>query len=496
MRGWLARRGVARAGMAAAAASRAIWDDGGAGGAAAGAAAGGGAWAAEQLARAAAHVAATVGAEPAQPRAELARRAAASKLRSRLVKGVKEAARAGSKDGKAGPRARAPSGKVPPLAYERWACRDALRQDRERGELLLPCSGVPDAGLARDLSRHALGGRAAQEVAAALAKAGKAAAAKLVGGGGGADELERVHCTRRGELFNVTLGHPEAKPYFVVSEAHLDKLQTLYLRNLPPGARSASVDEAEQKFLRALFCLLCRYDAVGGAGYQCAVPAAGFDALREAVCAGGECFASPLNCRTGSYCSAFADVDAPFGSSGNFLDFYPERGSYEANPVFVPETMSAMAEHVEGLLGAAAAGAPSRYGKGGGKRGKPRALSFAVIVPVWRECKFYSALMGSTFRRGEPLMLPADEHVYVDGAQHSRPAAERERPSSYDTAIFFLQTDEAAEKWPVGEQQRTCIRAAMRPLADKGERKGAGGVQDRLREIERRNKRRKLAGTR
>ncbi|MEL7029767.1 MAG: hypothetical protein AAGL49_11285, partial [Pseudomonadota bacterium] len=76
--------------------------------------------AAEQLARAAAHVAATVGAEPAQPRAELARRAAASKLRSRLVKGVKEAARAGSKDGKAGPRARAPSGKVPPLAYERW----------------------------------------------------------------------------------------------------------------------------------------------------------------------------------------------------------------------------------------------------------------------------------------------------------------------------------------------------------------------------------------
>ena len=120
-------------------------------------------------------------------------------------------------------------------------------------------------------------------------------------------------------------------------------------------------------------------------------------------------------------------------------------------------------------------------------------MSFAVVVPVWRECKFYSALMGSTFRRGEPLMLPADEHVYVDGAQHSRPAAERERPSSYDTAIFFLQTDEAAEKWPVGEQQRMCIRAAMRPLADKGERKGGGGVQDRLREIERRNKRRKLA---
>jgi hypothetical protein len=33
--------------------------------------------------------------------------------------------------------------------------------------------------------------------------------------------------------------------------------------------------------------------------------------------------ASPLNARWGSFCSAFADTDAPFGSLGSFFAFRP-----------------------------------------------------------------------------------------------------------------------------------------------------------------------------
>jgi len=34
---------------------------------------------------------------------------------------------------------------------------------------------------------------------------------------------------------------------------------------------------------------------------------------------GFECFASPMNRRHARFCSAFADTDAPFGSSGSLL---------------------------------------------------------------------------------------------------------------------------------------------------------------------------------
>ncbi|CAN0172925.1 unnamed protein product [Phaeothamnion confervicola] len=39
-----------------------------------------------------------------------------------------------------------------------------------------------------------------------------------------------------------------------------------------------------------------------------------------------ECFASPLNCRYSSFCSAFKDVDSRFGSIGSFFEFHPNEG--------------------------------------------------------------------------------------------------------------------------------------------------------------------------
>jgi hypothetical protein len=46
-----------------------------------------------------------------------------------------------------------------------------------------------------------------------------------------------------------------------------------------------------------------------------------FSLLRQQLCVGYECFASPLNAHFGRFGSAFPDVDAPFGSGGSFFRF-------------------------------------------------------------------------------------------------------------------------------------------------------------------------------
>jgi len=189
--------------------------------------------------------------------------------------------------------------------------------------------------------------------------------------------------------------------------------------------------------------MIARYEALSGAGYQIAVGNDGFDVLRERMGVRFECFASPLNCRYSRYCSAFIDTDAAFGSLGDFFSFYPQRGSFEANPPFVPEVMSRMVEHVHNLLYEALG-----------------PLSFVIIVPVWKKIAAWQELVDSTLCRGY-LVLEAKDHGYVDGVQHQR--WERYRPSSFDTAIICLQNPSGAEKWPFDTSVlKNELRAAMR----------------------------------
>lgn len=52
---------------------------------------------------------------------------------------------------------------------------------------------------------------------------------------------------------------------------------------------------------------------VQGGGFQASMGGDAFDVLLTRFGVTMECFASPFNCRYASYCSAFADTDAPFG---------------------------------------------------------------------------------------------------------------------------------------------------------------------------------------
>lgn len=83
---------------------------------------------------------------------------------------------------------------------------------------------------------------------------------------------------------------------------------------------------------------------------QAAVHPEVLDELQRCFSTQLECFASPMNCRWPRFCSMFPDTDAPFGSRGDFFQFCPKGGSFEANPPFDRAFVSSMASHMHNLL--------------------------------------------------------------------------------------------------------------------------------------------------
>jgi phosphorylated CTD-interacting factor 1 len=179
-------------------------------------------------------------------------------------------------------------------------------------------------------------------------------------------------------------------------------------------------------FHSRLFALLLRYKSIQGYGFQSGVGPRVFATLRDTVGVTFEAFASPLNCfHTKGFCSAFPDVDAPFGSRGDFFKAAARktfrRGAIQVNPPFVGGVMSRAAEAIEkALVDADTHDAP---------------LSFVVFVPGWTDEKAWSALTGSRFLKNTFVVAAAD-HGYCDGAAHQRKASFRS--STYDTGVFAL----------------------------------------------------------
>lgn len=200
-----------------------------------------------------------------------------------------------------------------------------------------------------------------------------------------------------------------------------------------------------------LFCVVARYETFSGnsGGIQGAVPHYVFDVLEESLGVSHECFASPLNCHFPSYCSAFPDTDATFGSKGSFFEFTPLSGSFQANPPFVNATMLATAKHVEALLVRAAAAGT--------------ALLFFLIVPAWTDAYFHQLLKGSAFTRAAQTAA-RKEHEYVDGLQHR--VGRSTWGANVDSTWFVLATDAAVRKYDVGPATVEKLTAAFARTVD------------------------------
>ena len=196
-------------------------------------------------------------------------------------------------------------------------------------------------------------------------------------------------------------------------------------------AASGTNDSGRRAFHARLFALLLRYKSIQGYGFQSGVGPRVFATLRAAAGVAFEAFASPLNCyHTKGFCSAFPDVDAPFGARGDFFKLADagafKRGAYQVNPPFVSGVMRRVAETIERVLKAASVNdAP---------------LMFVVFIPGWSDEWAWSALSDSRFLVTKFVVAAAD-HGYCDGAAHQRKASFRS--STYDTGVFALCSPKA-----------------------------------------------------
>lgn len=271
-----------------------------------------------------------------------------------------------------------------------------------------------------------------------------------------------------------------------VHELHFGRLERRWRAEQGiPEARGLSGD-GKRDFLRAAFCMLARYAAAGGASKggcadQAACPNAVFDCLRAMGCE-GECFASPVNARLPRYCSAFHDVDACFGSAGDYtaLDF-SKGGHFEANPPFVAAVVEDMfSTFTKELARADEYDVP---------------LSFTVVLPAWQDAAHGEAseaaqergrvlreMRASAYCAAE-LRLEANEHCYTIGAQHSsgRPRAlaggtwlAELRPAASATMVLWLQSAAGRRKWPITEDATERLRRAFAVGVESGAEPGAG----------------------
>jgi phosphorylated CTD-interacting factor 1 len=278
--------------------------------------------------------------------------------------------------------------------------------------------------------------------------------------------------------------------------SHLAKLRRLYEQQ--PHQRP-------ERFLTRVFNMLMRYETLCSlkAGNQGALPPQLFELLHQQLGVTHECYASPLNCATDtrSFCSLFPDVDRFFGSCGSFFDFElsdqaimpikacsatrPTGGgssssssssssrsgrSFECNPPFDRLSIEACFRRVLRLLAESEMVATE---VGVEARDEQYPLSFFITCPKMEGWDLLSITddnetIPNTSRSTDKcvadflqhnLVLRKGEHHYILGLQH-RPTRgdpggdpgwgqQQFWKATHDTAVFVLQNEAGAKKWPV-----------------------------------------------
>lgn len=303
-----------------------------------------------------------------------------------------------------------------------------------------PRDAMYDRALARKLEAS---GASAAEAKFACKQIGKACA-QAMSKARGALETTRGTNHVRVRTFDVGDGGARkvelacGKVKVEVNATHYAKLRAMYARTA--GSKHVRDEEA---FERAVFCVLARYASLQGTHYkagnmQAAIPPAVFDALFEHFDVSHEMFASPLNARCDTFCSASDATDRVFGSKGSAFDFLPSEGSFEANPPFDEGVIAALGAHLERVLSASKA-----------------PLSFCVIIPRWNDSQAWLRIAKSVYCTSNTT-LKAKEHAFVSGGAGSR--IDQLTASAAATSVLFLQNKAGAKKWPPTPEGIEAIR--------------------------------------
>eukprot|EP00698_Gefionella_okellyi_P015442 TRINITY_DN4356_c0_g3_i1.p1 TRINITY_DN4356_c0_g3~~TRINITY_DN4356_c0_g3_i1.p1 ORF type:complete len:444 (-),score=83.20 TRINITY_DN4356_c0_g3_i1:929-2260(-) len=302
-------------------------------------------------------------------------------------------------------------------------------------DMLLPSRADDvDAGLHAELLKERVSDAVASNVCIRLAAEARKYAAKLALLRPEEPPCSTAQATVEISGDTVTVSYSEQR--YKLHKAYYEKLQVMYRRVNGPGSETTPV------FDNALFCLLARYTTLSGTGLQAALPECVFNAIRDQFGVRMECFASPLNCRFGTLCSAFLDTDGPFGSVGSFFLFRPTKGAFEVNPPFVEGLMLQMAQHIQQLLDATT-----------------ESLTFLIYIPGWTDTPCWPILKQSRWLRWFTTVKKG-EHGYIVGDQHT--AEKRYLPATADTALFLMQSDLAAKQRPATMQRCDAVLKALR----------------------------------
>ena len=213
---------------------------------------------------------------------------------------------------------------------------------------------------------------------------------------------------------------------FILDDSSYNKLKDLYVPE-------------DNKFEIRLLALLCRYHSLSAPGYHAGIPLELFSLLRSKLKVNHEIFASPFNCNLelNSYSSAYPDTDKFFGSKGNFFGIYKELfkngGSFEANPPFLEEHMTALTFIILTEL----------------KKNK-NPLSFVVVYPSWTDAMSYTLLLESEYNvlLDKVLIFDKYKHHYTQSSQYWHKLGV-DKNSGSGSSIFILQNSSGKQKYGV-----------------------------------------------
>lgn len=136
-----------------------------------------------------------------------------------------------------------------------------------------------------------------------------------------------------------------------------------------------------------------------------------------------------------------------------FFDFWPDGGSYEANPPFDECSVANMFHHINAIL--------SRAEEQARKHGDERSalpllfITATPFVPSDSLCKPEERFVL------QQVTLQANEHAYTLGMRHRKKDEEWRCPNH--TQVCFIGNQAAAKAWPITPLKLQMLRRAWAP---------------------------------
>jgi len=201
--------------------------------------------------------------------------------------------------------------------------------------------------------------------------------------------------------------------------------------------------QLDQTFNKRLFCLLMRYQSLGGTdniirkqgsfheASKIFLPQA-WSMFKKDLGVTMECTASPFNCTAPTFWSAFTDTDCFFGSKGNFFDAkdteFSQGGSFMADGPPEEETLARLEKRIHEVLEQTS------------KLDKP--TSFVVGYPAWEDMSCWKNLQNSKY-----LVFHVKNCLIEKHLGH--------------LSLFILQNDRGKEQWPVTPDIKTRLNSVF-----------------------------------